>query len=148
MTASLSSVLQVAQAERDRTLADVQRAEAHWRRAQAQAEQLRAYRAEYQQRWAAQFARGGRPEIVAHWRSFTERLDEAVAAQHGAVAAAQAQCEHVRTALVQAEMRVAAVSRLIERRQGEQRRVLALREQRQIDEQAQQLRRRMTPIRF
>ena len=141
-TSALATLLQHAEAERDQALAALRRAEDQWRRLHTQAEQLVDYRGEYQQRWSAQFARRGQAEIVACYRSFNDRLDEAIVQQRAHSTAAHAQCERLRATLAAVELRVASVKKLIERRQAEQRRVQAMREQRQTDETAQHHRRR------
>ena len=141
-TNPLATVLQHAESERDQALAALRRAEEQWRRLQAQAEQLLNYRGEYEQRWSTRFAQRGTPEIVACYRSFNDRLDEAIVQQRAQASAANAQCERLRAALAAAELRVASVKKLIERRLAEQRRVQAMRDQRQTDETAQHHRRR------
>jgi len=135
---ALATLLQRTQDDRDLALAAVRRAQEQTRRLQLQADQLLAYRSEYQQRWAAQFRRSGTPEIVQCYRSFMERLDDALGQQHKQVEAAAAQSERLRAVLQAAELRMASVTKLVERRLDEQRRVQARRDQRQSDEHAAQ----------
>lgn len=137
---ALATVLSRAESERDQILSALRRAEEQARRAQAQAAQLLAYRAEYEQRWHAQFARGGSAEIVQCYRSFMARLDEALGQQRAQADAAAAHEHRLRDRFVEAERRVASVRKLIERRLAEQRRAHAVREQRQNDEHAMRLR--------
>jgi flagellar FliJ protein len=140
MTQSLGTVLQHAEKERDQAQAALRRAEEHARRAQAQAEQLQGYRADYQRRWTQQFSRQGTMDIVQCYQSFTQRLDEALTQQTTLATHAGATVERLRQALLAAETRVASVRKLIERRQAEQRLAHDRREQRQTDETAQQIR--------
>lgn len=140
MTQSLNTVLQHAEKERDQAQAALRRAEEHARRAQAQAEQLQGYRADYQRRWTQQFSRQGTMDIVQCYQSFTQRLDEALTQQTTLATHAGATAERLRQALLAAETRVASVRKLIERRQAEQRLAHDRREQRQTDETAQQIR--------
>jgi flagellar FliJ protein len=140
---ALATVLSRAESERDQILAALRRAEEHARRAQAQAAQLLTYRAEYEQRWQGQFARGGNAEIVQCYRSFMVRLDEALAQQRAQADAAAANDRRLRDRFIEAERRVASVRKLIERRLAEQQRAHAVREQRQSDEHAMQLRQRL-----
>jgi flagellar FliJ protein len=135
---ALHTVLERAEAERDLALAALRRAEEQARRAQAQAEQLLSYRGETQQRWSSQFGRRGEIEIVQCYRSFMTRLDEAIGQQNGQAAATGTHCERLRERLAAAEVRVASVRKLIERRLAEHGRALARHEQRQSDEAAQQ----------
>ena len=51
------------------------------RHAGAQRDQLVAHRAEYEARWAAQFQQGAPMTILVCYRSFMQRLDQAVAAR-------------------------------------------------------------------
>lgn len=141
MSSALATVLERAEADRDLVQTALRRVEDQLRHLQRQADQLGGYRGEYQQRWTAQFARGSTTEIVHCYRSFMTRLDEAVDQQRAQATQAQAQAERLRQQLVAAETRVASVRKLIERRELEHRRVLAQREQRQADEQAQRMRR-------
>lgn len=136
---ALHTLLTQAEAERDQARAALRRAEDQLTRLRAQAEQLHAYRGEYQQRWGGQFAQGGAIEIVHCYQSFMQRLDEALAQQRQQSDAAAALAERQRAVLLTTEMRVASVRKLLERRQIELRRVQDRREQRQNDETAQQL---------
>jgi flagellar protein FliJ len=142
---SLSTLLERAEAERDAVLAALQRADDLRRRHQAQLQQIESYRAQHHQRWSAQFGRThGGTEIVQCYRDFTQRLDEALQQQQAQVGAAEAQCLRLREQLVAAELRVASVGKLIQRRQAELLHKMARREQRQSDEAAQRARWRST----
>jgi flagellar protein FliJ len=144
-TGSLSTLLERSEAQRDAVLAALQRADDLRRRHQAQLQQIDAYRAQHHQRWSAQFGRThGGTEIVQCYRDFTLRLDEAMQQQQAQVDAAGAQCARLRDQLVAAELRVASVGKLIQRRQAEVRHASARREQRQSDESAQRARWRST----
>jgi flagellar FliJ protein len=140
--AALATVLQRAETERDQALAAWRRADEQARHAQAQADQLAAYRADYEARWQAQFGAGGGIEIVRCYGDFMQRLEQALAqqAQHAGQAAAHA--GRLRERSIAAELRVAAIRKLLERRAADQARTLARREQRQGDEHAQQAHRR------
>lgn len=136
---ALATVLERAEAERDLARSALQRAEEQARRAQVQADQLRQYRGEYQQRWTNQFSRRGEAEIVHCYQNFMGRLEDAVTQQHQQASAAHAHLDALRSRVAAAELRVASVKKLIERREAEARRVLARRDQRHTDETAQQL---------
>jgi flagellar FliJ protein len=142
---ALPTLLQHAEGERDQVLAALRRAEDDARRARSQADDLLAYRAEYRQRWAGRFAERGTAEIVGCYQSFVQRLDEALDQQQQRAAGADAACARQRDALRAAEIRVASVRKLIERRALELQRVLGRREQRQTDEAAQHLQTRWRP---
>lgn len=136
---ALKLLLERATQERDRLAGELRRGEEVLLRARRQGEQLGGYRGEYTQRWSTQFGRGGAIEIVHCYQSFMQRLDEALAQQQRHIAAAERGVAAVRQALLQAELRMASVKKLIERRQAELARLQERRDQRQTDETAQQL---------
>ena len=109
-------------------------------RARQQHEQLATYRGEYETRWSRQFAQGASMDILQCYRSFMQRLDQALALQARQVQVAERQREQARQQLLDSERRAASVRKLIERRLAE----LAVggrrREQKLTDEQAQRLR--------
>ena len=137
--ATLQLLLDRATQERDRLAGELRRGEEVALRARRQGEQLAAYRGEYLQRWSGQFGRGGAIELVHCYQSFMQRLDEALDQQQRQIDAAERAVAGVRQALVQAEVRVASVKKLIERRQADLQRAHERRDQRQTDETAQHL---------
>lgn len=133
---ALETLLEQAQAERNQALAAFSQSRARCEAARAQAAQLDAYRADYHQRWSAQFALGAGLDIVRCYQSFADRLETAIAQQAHAIALAQAAQARAGDALSAAELRVASVRKLIERRAAAQRQELERREQKADDEQA------------
>lgn len=136
--ALLQTLLQRAEAERDSALAVMRQAEAQMRAAEAQAEQLRNYRSEYDQRWTLRFRQtgAGTRELLQCHQSFGLRLDEAISHQAGSTQQAGTRLQRARDMLLQREQRVAAVRKLIERREQELGRIAQRREQRSEDEMA------------
>jgi len=132
----LLSLLEQTERERDAAEADTRAADAAERAAHAQAEQLVAYRSDYEQRWNAQFAREGRMELVRCYQGFMERLTQAVEQQARQATQAQARTERAREELRSRERRVASVRKLIEGRLREMRLLADRREQKQSDELA------------
>jgi flagellar FliJ protein len=130
----LMALLAQTERERDAAFAAQQRAADAHAQAVAQADQLVAYRREYEQRWSAQFAAGGRIELVHCYRGFMDRLTQAVDQQQRIVQQAAAQAERARIELAEHELRVGSVRKLIERRRQEQRVVAERLEQKQSDE--------------
>jgi flagellar protein FliJ len=110
-------------------------------RAQAQADQLLQYRADYLQRWSTQFRQQGGIELMQCYQGFVLKLDEAIAQQGAAVQHAMMRVENAMAHLAECELRLASVGKLIERRQAEVQRVAQQREQRASDEAAQRRRR-------
>jgi len=122
--------------QRDASIAEHQRAQAASTAAAGQAEQLRNYRREYEQRWSAQFCREGKIELVHCYQSFMERLTLAVEQQTRIAEHAAQQVERALSLLRDAELRCASVRKLIERRVAEQRLDADRRDQKQTDEAA------------
>ena len=122
--------------QRDAAVAEHQRIQAASAAAKNQAEQLRVYRREYEQRWSAQFCREGKIELVHCYQSFMERLTLAVEQQTRVAEHAVLQVELTAGALRDAELRCASVKKLIERRVVEQRHSAERRDQKQTDEAA------------
>ncbi len=142
---SLAAVLQHMESERDEALAACTRAREAEAAAAAQAQQLAAYRAEYEQRWSGRFAAGSTVTVMACYRSFMARLEQAIEQQ-------RRQCEHLSAARVHAEARlldcerrVAATAKLIDRRRLAEAQVAARHERKLDDELAARLARARTP---
>lgn len=133
---SLVTLLKQAETERDEAIAALQQAQARANAAQTQADQLAAYRAQYQQKWSQQFAQRGAIEIVHCYHGFNERLEQAITHQQTAATQTAAQLERARALLQERELRVASVRKLIERRQMELRRQEERRDQKATDEAA------------
>lgn len=132
----LTILLGQTERRRDAALAEHQRAQAARNAAAGQAEQLRNYRREYEQRWGAQFTREGKIELVHCYQSFMERLTQAVDQQARIAEHATQQLDRALGALREAEVRCASVRKLIERRVLEERLAADRRDQKQTDEAA------------
>ena len=130
----LLALLAQTERERDVAIADAQRAAQAQLAAVAQSEQLLNYRREYEQRWGAQFRNEGKMELVNCYRGFVDRLSQAVDQQQRIAQHASAQLDRARDTLLQHEVRVASVRKLIERRAKELRLSLDRIEQKQTDE--------------
>jgi flagellar FliJ protein len=141
---SLQVLMQREQHQCDLAQSALQRASEAARRAGEQREQLLAYRSEYQERWTGQFSQGGTMDILQCYRSFMQRLDQAVAMQTRQAELSQLQLAQARRELLDAERRVASVRKLLERRAAEQAHAGRQREQKLSDEQAQRMRWRAT----
>ena len=128
----------IAQAERqrDEALAELMKAESARRAAAAKAEDLVAYRRDYEQRWSAQFCREGQIELVRCYQGFMERLSQAVDQQAFAAAEAVMLVERASALVRGHEQRAAGLKKLMERRQREGRADAERGEQRQSDDRA------------
>jgi flagellar protein FliJ len=133
-TDPLSTLLEQAEAERNQALAAFNQARARCDAARAQALQPDNYRADYQQRWGRQFARGAALEIVRCYQGFAGRLDAAISQQAQAVSLAEVAQARAIDALTAHELRVASVRKLIERREFAERQMAERHHQKQADE--------------
>jgi flagellar FliJ protein len=132
----LRLLLTQAEQQRDAALGEQLKAEAAQRAAAAQAQQLVAYRREYEQRWSAEFCREGKIELVRCYQGFMERLTQAVDQQCRVAAQAAMQSERRAAIVRDHDVRAAGLKKLIERRLGEGQRQAARIEQSQSDDQA------------
>jgi flagellar FliJ protein len=135
--ALLQTLLQRAEGERDTAALALRQAETLVAQAEQQAQALHSYRGEYHQRWTARFQQAGTPELLHCHRGFGQRLDQAIGHQ-------QLNSQHLANRVLQArgqllarEQRVAAVRKLIARRQAELQALANRRDQRSTDEAAQ-----------
>lgn len=113
---ALSLLLAQAERQRDEAVAEQFKAEGVRRAAAAQAEQLVAYRREYEQRWGAEFCRDGKIELVRCYQGFIDRLTQAVEQQERVAAHAAMQAERAEAIVRGHELRAAALRKLVERR--------------------------------
>lgn len=130
----LMALLAQAERERDAALAVVQQAAESFRAAQAQAEQLVAYRAEYEARFREQFKQNGSVSILQCYQGFSTRLTQAIEQQKQIAVHAERKVEQARESLRDEELRVASVRKLLERRLVELRQAADRRDQKQTDE--------------
>ena len=137
---SLQVLMQREQQRCDQAQSALRRADDAARRAREQRDQLLLYRGEYQARWTAQFHQGGTMDILMYYRSFMQRLDQAVALQTRQAELGELQLAQARRELMESERRVASVRKLIERRAAELAHAGRQRDQKQTDEQAQRMR--------
>lgn len=133
----LQTLLERAEAERDTAQAQWKLAEQQTRHARSQADDLHQYRSEYDQRWVSRFQQSGTPVLMQCHRSFGQRLDYAIDLQQNTAEQLDQRSQQARRLLLEREQRVAAVRKLIQRRQAEAQRVTDQREQRNTDEAAQ-----------
>lgn len=137
---SLQLLLDQARQQADMAQSALQQTEERARHSRLQHEQLLGYRADYEARWSAQFKQGSSMEILLHYRSFMQRLDQALALQLRQAQQAEVHCAQARERLLDCERRAASVRKLIERRRAELAQTGDRREQKQNDEQAQRQR--------
>jgi flagellar FliJ protein len=132
----LMALLGQAERERDDALAAMQRANEAHLAAHSQAEQLLAYRSEYEARFREQFSRKSSIDILQCYQGFSARLGQAIDQQQQIAGHAALKLEQSREGLRDQELRVASVRKLLERRLHELRQVADRRDQKQTDEYA------------
>ena len=137
--ALLRTLLEREQKRRDEQMAAVRSAAANAEAQQQQADSLVEYRTEYCRKWSAQFQQAAQMEILRSYHGFLSRLDQAIAQQKSVVEHAHRMVEAQRQRLVEREIRVATVERLIKRREAMLAKVADRRDQKNLDELAQRL---------
>lgn len=145
MADTLTLLHEQAQRARDEALLALRQAEARAQAARAQARDLGDYQQQYDRRWLESFRQQatGVAVVQAH-QQFGLRLQEAIGQQTQQAALLDARLAAARQLVVEREMQVAQIGRLIERRQAE-----ALARQQKAEQKAMDefgaLRHRMPP---
>jgi flagellar FliJ protein len=137
--ALLHTLLEREKTRRDEQMAQVRNAVANAEAQQQQADGLAAYRGEYCQKWSAQFQQAVQMEILRSYHGFLSRLDQAISQQQSVIDHARRMVEIQRQRLVEREIRVATVERLIKRREAVLAKLADRRDQKNLDEMAQRL---------
>ena len=140
MTQAMLSLLEHAQNQRDAAMAELLRGEESARQLRQQAQQLDSYHADYAARAPTQNGRTAPIELLRSHLAFMQRLDQAVAQQHSLLQAAEAQLVQRRQTLVEREIRVASVRKLLQRRDEVAQRRSSRQEQNRSDEATAQRR--------
>jgi flagellar FliJ protein len=137
--ALLKTLLEREQKRRDEQMAAVRNAVANAEAQQQQADGLTGYRSEYCRKWSAQFQQAASIEILRSYQGFLSRLDQAIVQQQSVLEHAHRMVEAQRQRLIEREIRVKTVQRLIERREAVLAKVADRRDQKNLDELAQRL---------
>ncbi|MFZ4550861.1 MAG: flagellar export protein FliJ [Aquabacterium sp.] len=133
---ALLMVLESAEKERDEAMAQLEARRKACDAARQQAQSLTDWRKEYQQRWQNQFRQSGGMEIVRCYNDFMQRLADAVTEQDNRLAQAEQMLERSRLELIERERKVAAVSKLIDKRVLEAQARVNRQDQKAMDEMA------------
>ena len=137
--ALLRTLLEREHERRDEQMAAVRAAAANAEAQQQQADGLSTYRSEYCQKWSAQFRQAAQMEILRSYHGFLARLDQAISQQQSVLEHARRMVEVQRQRLVEREIRVATVERLIQRREALLAKIADRRDQKNLDEMAQRV---------
>lgn len=132
----LMVLLDQAERERDQALAAQNRAESALAGAKRQQQQLADYRQESDARWTQQFQQGVAMTLLQCYHDFAGRLQGAVDQQVKQIERLHLERERAGEVTLAAELRLAAVKKLLERRGQALLRSASQREQKQMDELA------------
>jgi len=133
---TLQLLLEKEQRKRDEAQAVVRAAYANLEAQRTQGEGLANYRVDYCAKWSAKFQQGSSMEILRSYHGFMSRLDQAITQQQAVTAHAQRGVDAAKERLLEREIRVATVERLIQRRRELLARVEDRRDQKNLDEMA------------
>jgi flagellar FliJ protein len=136
MTQALVTLLEHAERQRDQALALKRRADEAVSMAVRQQSQLTAYRLDHQMRWSAAFSQSVAVPLLHCHHAFSDRLHDAVDLQTGQVDRARQTAEKRQLDALEAERRVAAISKLMKRRADAASQHQHRQEQRQSDERS------------
>ena len=133
---ALTVAVEVASRKRDEARRLLQDAQGAQRAAQDQLDQLQGYARETEGRWGMRADAAVQPEVMFHHYQFMDRLGHAVGLQNGVVADHAGRVQAATRALLDAELRLASLRKVVEKRQHDQQRQQMRREQKQTDERA------------
>ena len=132
----LQLLLEREESRRDEVRAILRSAHGNVEAQQQQADGLKTYRSDYCAKWSANFQQAAQMEILRSYHGFLARLDQAISQQANVVAHAQRAVDAAKQRLLEKQIRVATVERLIERRKDLLARIADRREQKNLDELA------------
>lgn len=130
--------VELAERQRDAARQTLGRVQSARQAAQAQLVQLSGYAAETQGRWGMRAGAAVQPEVMHHHYQFMGRLDHAIGLQTQALSGQDQRVDQARQALLQAELRLSSLRKVLERRRAELALLAQRREQKQTDERASQ----------
>lgn len=136
---SLLVVLEQAKSSRDHAFVMLESSRKILEDAKFKLQSLHNFRSQYEERWQGQFKQAGGMEIVRCYQDFMARLSNAVDEQASRVAHLQRDHDNRKTDLLELERKLAAVQKLIDRRQHEMMQTSMRMEQRDTDEMATRL---------
>ena len=133
---SLAVAVEVAQRKRDEARRVLQDTLAAQQAARAQLEQLEGYARETEARWGVQADTTMKPEVMYHHYQFMDRLGHAAGLQTGVVSEHAGRVEVSRRNLLDAELRLASLLKVMDKRRRDIELALMRSDQKQTDERA------------
>ena len=133
---ALTVAVEVASRKRDEALRLLQEAQGAQHAAQDQLNQLQGYARETEGRWGMRADAAVQPEVMFHHYQFMDRLSHAVGLQTGVGSDHASRVQDATRTLLEAELRLASLRKVVEKRQQDHERQQMRREQKQTDERA------------
>lgn len=133
---ALTVAVEVASRKRDEARRLLQDAQGAQQAAQDQLNQLQGYARETEGRWGMRADAAVQPEVMFHHYQFMDRLGHAVGLQTGVVSDHASRVQGATCTLLEAELRLASLRKVVEKRQHDHERQQMRREQKQTDERA------------
>ena len=133
---ALTVAVEVASRKRDEARRLLQEAQGAQHAAQDQLNQLQGYARETEGRWGMRADAAVQPEVMVHHYQFMDRLGHAVGLQTGVVSDHASRVQDAARTLLEAELRLASLRKVVEKRQHDHERQQMRREQKQTDERA------------
>lgn len=140
---SLALAIELATQKRDQAARNLVTAQRAYLAAEGQQEHLHDYSRETASKWAAGAKTLTSPELLRHHYQFMERLQQAIDMQGQVITDLGQRVEATKKLALEAEARLAALKQVLKKKQSEHARTQARREQRQMDEMAGMMHRRM-----
>ena len=133
---ALSVAVEVASRKRDDARKVLQDTLAAEQAARAQLDQLEDYARETESRWGMKADTAMQPEVMYHHYQFMDRLGHAAGVQTTVVGDHAARVEKARRTLLDAELRLASLRKVMDKRKADLDLVQMRRDQKQTDERA------------
>ncbi len=133
---SLTVAVDVALRKRDAARQVLQDALAAQQAARAQLDQLEDYARETESRWGMKADTAMQPEVMYHHYQFMNRLGHAASIQTGVVSDQSGRVEGAQRALLEAELRLTSLRKVVDKRRHDLERQQMRRDQKQTDERA------------
>ena len=133
---ALSVAVEMALRQRDDARRSLQDARSASQAAQAQLDQLEGYARETQNRWGMRPNAAVQPEVMYHHYQFMNRLGHAASIQAGVVGDQAGRVESAQRALLEAELRLTSLRKVVDKRRHDLELQQMRRDQKQTDERA------------
>ncbi len=146
-SSSLLLAINLANVKRDQAMENWQKAMQGQAYAMDQMRQLRQYAGEIEQRWTQGAQQSTTPELLHHHYQFVGRLYQTIGLQEGVLESKRRNVDVAKQLLIQTELRLASLKKLVANRQADMVKQHQRRDQKHMDEfAALQIQRQMRHI--